>query len=213
MNKQLILITPTWERENRMSYLERLASVVKPVSDMTWLVVEDGAVPSEEVSDLLGSTQIEHRYWAVGPTRDKGHVQRNAALEYIKSSGLQGVVYNADDDNRYDPRLFDQLRQVQRVGVFPVGNLGPSGVERPIIREGRLVGWDAGWLDRKDPIDMAGFAFCASLLQGLQSPLWRHHGIGGESEFLDKLIASDNELEFLCDECTSCFVWHNDSIL
>lgn len=40
---------------------------------------------------------------------------------------------------------------------------------------------------RKFPIDMAGFAFDAQLLHGLQSPIWNHHGVGGESEFLEKL--------------------------
>lgn len=44
-----------------------------------------------------------------------------------------GVVYFADDDNTYDIRIFDEMRTISRVGVWPVGLVGGLMVERPIV--------------------------------------------------------------------------------
>lgn len=192
--------------------LSRCAAVLRMAGPLIWFVVEDADAPNAQVKELLISTGIEHRYWAPGATADKGHFQRNSAFECIRSSGVDGIVYNADDDNLYDPAIFSELRKVRRVGVLPVGNCGrngPRGVERPLVAAGRVCGWEAAWRSRKFPVDMAGFAFHSSLLETLSSPLWSHAGVGGESEFLSRIVQSEQELEPLADDCRSVLVWHN----
>ncbi len=205
----LLVITPTFERPGRMALLERCLASFRGVAGLHWIVVEDGAAPHRDVASLLAAGGVAHTCLAEGPSRAWGNAQRDAALRHVRDRGMTGIVYLADDDNFYEPALFAELRRVRRVGVLPVGLLGPWGIERPILRGGRIAGWSAHWKSRRYPLDMAGFAFNASLLQGIAGPIWTYETRGGESEFLERLIASPDELEILCDSCRRCHVWHN----
>jgi hypothetical protein len=98
-------------------------------------------VPAPAVADLLAQSGILHTLLAHGPTRAWGNAGRDTALRHIRDHALPGIVYLADDDNFYERPLFAELRRVKRVGVLPVGLLGPSGIERPILRRGRIVDW------------------------------------------------------------------------
>jgi len=202
----IIVVTATHKRPGRLNMVVHLRLLLDRRRDVTWIVAEDGPLDPE----LAAFLPPYARYLGIGPTRDLGHAQRNLALEHIRDGRLEGVVYNADDDNYYDPRLFDEVAKTRRVSFFPVGNLGPRGVERPLVLNGRLQAWDSGWPERKFPVDMAGFAFHSSLLHTLESPIWSHSGRGGESEFISKILESADDAEFLCDSCTRVFVWHNE---
>ena len=95
---------------------------------------------------------------------------------------MAGIVYLADDDNYYEEALFAELAKIRRVGLVPVGLLGPMGIERPIVSAGRIVGWSAHWTSRRFPVDMAAFAFNATLLQNLEGPIWTYATRGGETD-------------------------------
>lgn len=213
MNPELIILTCTYDRPGRMELLRRCIGCFKVANPLRWIVVEDAEGTDAEVAELLQASGLRHCYCADGPTRDKGHAQREKALQVVAEEGFEGIVYNADDDNWYDHRLFEELRRVRNVAVFPVGNLGPSGIERPVVQDGRLIGWDSGWVERKYPIDMAGFAFHSRRLQHLEKPYWRFRGgPGGESEFIERLLEEGEELEVLCEEGRRCYAWHNEPL-
>jgi galactosylgalactosylxylosylprotein 3-beta-glucuronosyltransferase 3 len=197
-----------------MAYLERCLSVFSQVPGLHWILVEDAAEPSPDVTRLLRQRQsgISHELLAIGPTRCWGNAQRDLGLRHIRDRSLQGIVYLADDDNGYEQQVFSELGQVKRVAVLPVGLLGPFGIERPIVRAGRIVGWRAHWKSRRFPVDMAGFAFDAALLRSIEGPIWIFSGRGGESEFLERLVRSAEELEVLCDAARRCLVWHDLSL-
>ena len=206
-NDRIIVITSTYERPGRIEMLSHLKSVLDERNDVDWILVEDGAKKISSVEEFIPSYCT---YLNVGPTKDFGHVQRNLAMEHVFENDMNGVIYNADDDNWYDPRIFGEIKKTRRVSVFPVGNLGPKGIERPIVKNGKFFMWEANWTDRKFPVDMAGFAFRSELLKGLSKPFWFHLERGGESEFLSKLVASPHDLEFLCNGCTKLFVKYNE---
>jgi len=210
--KNIIFVTPTYPRENRIKYLERSIATFRKVKNFLWILVEDGDRIDDDVKRLLESSGIQYRYLHFGPTRHWGDEQRNAGLLYVKREKLHGIVYLADDDNFYDIRLFNELRKTTKVSILPVGHLGPHGIERPIIANGKIKKWDAHWLERAFPVDMAGFAFDASLLQAMDGGLFDFTGKGGETEFLSKLVPSPDELEPLCRNCTRCYVWHDQPL-
>ena len=117
------------------------------------------------------------------------------------------------NDNEYDIRLFDEIKKTKNLSIFPVGNLGPNGIERPIVKNGKIIYWDAGWASRRFPIDMGGFAFNTKFLyikKNNNNKLWDHNGIGGESEFISYITNDYSDLEFLCDNCNICYVKHNE---
>ena len=58
-------------------------------------------------------------------------------------------------------------------------------------------------------MDMAGFGFNAALLAEITGDLWAYRGRGGETEFIERLIGSADQLELLCNNCRDCYVWHD----
>ena len=100
VHRRLLLVTTTYASRTQLQMLHNLAhGTLINVTFLLWIVVEDAAVTSEAVGKLLQATGIPTVHMAVGPTRRKGHEQRNVAYEYIRDHKLEGVVYNADDDN------------------------------------------------------------------------------------------------------------------
>ena len=215
--KRVILVTPTYERPQRMPFINRLIDIFKRWDNILWIVIEEGSVIYEDVRNALEKSGISYVYLNIPENRPlkKGDAQRNLALHYIRDNKLKGIVYFADDDNYYDRQLINEIRKTKKISIFPVGNLGPHYVERPYVRNNRIVGWDAGWTERKYPVDMAGFAVNADVFQALEEPLWPGPppGIrGGEMEFIEKIIRSKDEFEILCDGCRKCYAWHNEPL-
>lgn len=208
--KYLNIITCTFPRKLRLKYLSHLRDHLVKEKKIRWLVIDDNNKIDKELQEFLPDFAI---YLFTGPTRDKGHAQRNLALEYIHDNKLNGLVYNADDDNMYDRRIFDELRKTRTFSFLPVGGdiRGVDGTpERPVLnKRGQFVRWNSFW-QRKYAIDMGGFCFDSGLLSKLQRPYWVHRGAGGETEFIDKLIRSPKEAQFLCDNCTKTYCFHNE---
>lgn len=208
----IIFITCTYNRPLRLAYMRRhIDNIFSKIDNYTWIIVEDNDEVDPAVVSLTANLNV--RYMAIGPTKDKGHVQRNLALEYVRDNRLEGVVYIMDDDNLVYRPFVDELRKVTRFSAFPVGNLGPHGIERPVVVNGRTVFWSANWPDRPFPIDMGGFAFPSYHLFDQPSPLWTYAGMGGESEFIMRFVESADEFDVsLCHHNRVCLVFHNEPI-
>jgi len=212
MENNLILVTPTYYNPNRLFFINECIKVFSQIKNLIWILCEDNNNIDIEVNEILLKSGIEYKYLAYGPTKDKGNEQRNFCYEYIVNNNINGIIYNADDDNEYDIKIFDEIKKTKNISIFPVGNLGP-GIERPIIQNGKILRWDAGWTERRFPVDMGGFAFNSKYLYKKKyenKKLWNHKGIGGESEFINYITNDYDFLEFLCDNCNICYVKHNE---
>jgi hypothetical protein len=213
----------TWIKQQ-----EAKAKADHPGWQVVWIIAEDEVDIDPQVIQTLRRTGVPYVYFSYGLTKSWGNAQKNAAMQvaYALSRPTGGIfghgpVYGLDDDNKILHNLLDLLVKVERVGVFPIGNLGAYGFEEPEVDSaGQVVGSGSLWqpLGRKFPFDFGGFAFNTSLL-GPQIPgpmFWKHQDFAGESEFLGQIVSQFSDLEPLCGRQTiqDChYVWHNEPLL
>lgn len=150
-------------------------------------------------------SQVTHRDKRSG----RGVSNRLRALKWLRDSytntSNQGVIYFADDDNAYDIRVFDEMRQTEKVSVFPVGCLAKLGVSSPIIdpKSGLVSGFHDPFLTRrKFAVDMAGFAVDLQLfLRNAKATM--PYKVGYEEDyFIKSLGIKITDLEPKADNCT-----------
>ena len=90
------------------------------VKNLLWIVIEDGYITSDPVTDLLNRCKVETVHlvarniseWSTPAGR--GVAQRNYGLTWIrqhcyKFENCSGSFFFMDDDNKYDLRIFDQV--------------------------------------------------------------------------------------------------------
>jgi galactosylgalactosylxylosylprotein 3-beta-glucuronosyltransferase 3 len=157
------------------------------VPNLFWVIVEDSETTSDLVRNLMNTAGLSHRsvlLHAKTPTdfklkdkdphwsKPRGVEQRNLALDWIrkriKREPGHGIVYFMDDDNSYSVELFEEMLKINRgaVGVWGVGLVGAMNVEKPIVENEKVVGFNSMWRpERPFPLDMAGFAISCDLLE------------------------------------------------
>ncbi|VDK78329.1 unnamed protein product [Litomosoides sigmodontis] len=222
----IYFITPTYRRPTQKADLVRLAQTLAYVPNLYWIVVEDANNTSPFITEILERYRIKFAHlYALTPPKKKpnetdpnwkiarGIVQRNKALMWLRRNldrSKRGVVYFGDDDNTYDWRLFDEMRSIERVGVWPVGLVGGLIVETAVLSEGNNVSFNSLWKpDRPFPVDMAAFAVNLSLALNANASFTYDVPRGyQESHFLTSLGLTRNDLELKADGCTKVYVWH-----
>lgn len=125
----------------------------------------------------------------------------------------KGAIYFGDDDNVYDWKLFEQIRSVERIGVWPVGLVGGLLVETPILSSSlnQVIDFNSAWKkERPFPIDMAAFAVNITLVNQHPDAEFSYQVQRGyqESHFLTSLELKRSDLEPKSDYCTKVYVWH-----
>ncbi|XP_048103218.1 galactosylgalactosylxylosylprotein 3-beta-glucuronosyltransferase 2-like [Alosa alosa] len=216
----IYVITPTHTRPTQKADLTQLGNTLSQVPNLHWIVVEDADFKSPLVAKFLLNSQISYTHLNVSKPGycksgcvAKGSEQRNLGLDWLRRNRGpldSGVVYFGDDDNTYDLELFEEMRYTKHVSVWPVGLIAARWYERPLVRDGRVVGWYTGFPGRRFGTDMAGFAVNLNLI--LANPEARFILKGArngmqESDFLSKLT----KLEYLepkANNCTKVLVWH-----
>ena len=157
---------------------------------------------------LLGPRPIEHMDERSG----RGVSNRLKAFEWIRSTyentDQSGVIYLADDDNAYDIRLFDEMRDTKIVSMFPVGLINVLGISTPIVsnKTGRIIGFHDPFIGRrKFAVDMAGFAVNLQYFLDKRNATMPYKVGYEEDFFLKSLGVQINELEPKASNCTE--VW------
>jgi len=174
---RIFVVTPTYPRAERLADITRMAQTLMLVSEIEWVVVEDGSYRMPAVERALVRSGLTYHYITAetppnyrGVWTVSGNHQRNAGIDFVlRYRGLQlppntrAVIYFGDDDNAYDYRLFDEyIRKVRRVGVWAVGLAGGVLVVAPHVdeRSGLVTGWDGDYRRQFNEflVDVAGFA-------------------------------------------------------
>uniref|UniRef100_B4N5C9 Galactosylgalactosylxylosylprotein 3-beta-glucuronosyltransferase n=1 Tax=Drosophila willistoni TaxID=7260 RepID=B4N5C9_DROWI len=218
----LYIITPTYRRPEQLAELTRLGYTLKHVVNLLWLVIEDANKTNPLVAHTLDRIGVPYEYLvapmpeeykATKRAKPRGVSNRNRGLDYLRANASEGVLYFADDDNTYDISIFEQMRYIQKVGMWPVGLVTKTGVSSPIIRNGKLDGYYDGWIGgRKYPVDMAGFAVSVKFLHERPHAKMPFKPGYEEDGFLRSLGPLANaEIELLADQCRDILTWHTQT--
>ncbi|CAK9298953.1 unnamed protein product [Gordionus sp. m RMFG-2023] len=100
--------------------------------------------------------------------------------------------------------IFNQMRYIKKVGVWPVEFAGGVYAEKPLVKEGKVIGWSVAYAkERPIATDMAGFAINLKLLLLSKDIYFIELHKSGllESNFVHALVDMV-DLEPLADNCT-----------
>lgn len=156
----LIVVTTTRSapgaRRRRRGELLRLAHTLRLVRPpVVWIVVEPAA-DAPATAEVLRGTGVMYRHLAFRPEGNltaagEAHAQRNAALAHVERHRLAGVLHFADAAAVYDVGFFDQIRQIEAFGAWPVATVSAGEkkvtVEGPLCSASEVVGWFSRDLD------------------------------------------------------------------
>lgn len=171
------------------------------------------------VTVLNEPTPKIHKQKVPNYQQPRGVSQRNVALQWVRDNAIgpagqyhQSVVFFMDDDNTYSVELFQEMANIQpgRVGIWPVGLVGGLMVEKPMLEDNVVVGFNSQWRpERPFPVDMAGFAISVDLLLANPEAKFSYDVERGyqETEILRQVTTMD-KLQPLADLCRKVLVWH-----
>lgn len=209
---------------SRYAHMTTLAqALTRPAlsGKLLWVVVEDAAETDFAINDLLDTSEVDYHYLAAQSPPDSEHrglVQRNAALDWIASSGVEGVIYFADDDNAYRPTVWPGLRRlpITSYTILPVGNVGYFGWEGPIWSEtadgkSRIEQWTCDFCPRRWNVDMSGFAFGTEVLRQIPNLRFDSSSRPGflETDLLQQIERGYADLKLIPELTEVVQVWHN----
>ncbi|XP_078383149.1 galactosylgalactosylxylosylprotein 3-beta-glucuronosyltransferase 3-like [Oculina patagonica] len=224
----VFVITPTFKRFVQKAELTRVSQALKPVENLHWIVVEDSINKTDLVANFLRNSGLKFTHLNVRTPdmlrrhrneirrlKPRGVVQRNLGIQWLRENidphRTTGVVYFADDDNTYDSRIFDEMRWIQGVGVWPVAFTGAVRWAGPVCKNGQVVGFHAKWgLFRPFPIDMAAFAVNINklLVEFPKAKFLAPKKAGMLESSLLSQITTRKELEPVTPNCSKVYVWH-----
>ncbi|XP_022981009.1 probable beta-1,4-xylosyltransferase IRX9H [Cucurbita maxima] len=227
--RQLIVVTPTYNRPLQAYFLNRLGQALKLVnSPLLWIVVEMNSA-SMETAEILRKTGVMYRHLVctknMTDVKDRGVHQRNVALQHIEHHKLDGIVYFADDDNIYSLELFDSLRDIGRFGTWPVAMLAQNKnkaiLEGPVCNGSQVIGWHTNEKSkrlRRFHVDMSGFAFNSTILwdpkrwrRPTSKPIRQLDTVKEgfqETTFIEQVVEDESQMEGVPTGCSKVMNWH-----
>ena len=145
--RHIYIITPTYPRIVQRADLVRMTEFVRSATlggNATWVVIDDANITSIWTEQFLQETQLPEVIYTNQQTPPKqkkttrGVSQRNKGLRIVydkvcskhyESIWDYPIIYFADDDNTYDYRLWNLLREnVVRVAVANVGLITSTAI-------------------------------------------------------------------------------------
>jgi galactosylgalactosylxylosylprotein 3-beta-glucuronosyltransferase 3 len=164
--KTIFIITPTHQRRSQKVDLTSMCHTLMHVPKVVWIVIEDAHQPTSLVVNVLRRCKVENVHLTAQTSakyipkkgvprsmKPRGVDQRNAGLKWLRQhyseQNCSGVVHFGDDDNKYDLRLFDDIRQTKHASVWKVAWLSGTRWAGPICQNGSVTSWHAVWAKRR----------------------------------------------------------------
>ncbi|ESQ52342.1 hypothetical protein EUTSA_v10016877mg [Eutrema salsugineum] len=175
----VIVVTPVMTKERYKNVLlRRMANTLRLVPPpLLWIVVEKHSDADENSSStMLRKTGLMYRrivfkenFTSLESELDH---QRNLALRHIEHHKLSGIVHFAGLNNIYDLDFFDEIRNIEVFGTWPLALLSANRkrviVEGPVCESSQVLGWHLRKINNetetKPPIHISSFAFNSSIL-------------------------------------------------
>ncbi|WOL04631.1 putative beta-1,4-xylosyltransferase IRX9 [Canna indica] len=235
-SQRLLIVVTTTRSNDRFqgAFLRRLANTLRLVPPpLLWIVVQAHAGASATAS-MLRTTGVMYRHLTfkenfTDPEAEADH-QRNVALSHVEYHRLTGIVHFAGASNVYDLQFFDEIRQIEVFGTWPVAMVSENRkrvvVDGPICHSSKVEGWILKDLssDRRlfltstdvsttpSKINISGFAFNSSILWDPER--WgRSTSLPDTSQdsikFVHEVILEDEtKLKGIPADCSRIMVWH-----
>lgn len=227
----LIIVTPTTNHPLTGVLLRRLANTIKLVPQpLLWIIVEKRS-DSREVSEMMRKTGIMYRHLVfrenfTDPDAEMDH-QRNLALRHIEHHKLSGIVHFAGLSNVYDLDFFQELREIEVFGTWPMAVLSANrkkvNIEGPVCDSSQVLGWHLRRLSNettatsesseRPPIHISSFAFNSSILWDPER--WGRPSSGQPNsqdsmKFVKEVVHEDEtKVKGLPGEkCSKIMLWH-----
>ena len=197
--KTLHVITPTYTRATQLAELTLLAQALAHIPYLQWIVLE--VTKTKLVTDFLGSTNIQYTHLdSEGKVKsgNKCNALRNIALDYLVTSGnSSGVVLFANLDRTYSSELFDKVRDIEKVGVWPTVFSEEEFVCNPL--QFKLA-------SPKYPINLGSVGFnSTALLKTARRFDVNLSDTEGISSLVEGLVSGNEEITVI--SCDGQFVW------
>lgn len=167
------------------------------------------------LSDMNNKNKQQQQHMETSSNYNYNHDVEGDMSYKEKNNGKKGVVYFADDDNTYDLRLFEEMRNTKKVSIWPVALVGGLKIEKAIIDGGKVTGFNSVWSPKRPyPIDMAGFAISVDLILDHPGASFSYDVPRGyqESHIISQLISGWTDLEPKAANCTQVLVWHTRTV-
>lgn len=120
--KTIHVITPTYTRKTQLAELTLLAQALAHIPYLQWIVLE--VSKTDMVVDFLEKTNLQYKHLDSGGKVKSGNMcnaLRNIALDYLteNSANSSGVILFANLDRTYSSELFEKVRDIETVGIWP----------------------------------------------------------------------------------------------
>ncbi|XP_010529730.1 PREDICTED: probable beta-1,4-xylosyltransferase IRX9 [Tarenaya hassleriana] len=173
----IIIVTPVITKDRYKDVLmRRMADTLRLVAPpLLWIIIEKHS-DSGETSRMLRNTGIMYRrlvfkenFTSIEAELDH---ERNIALRHIEHHRLGGIVHFAGLNNIYDLDFFDEIRDIEVFGTWPIALLSANRkrviIEGPVCEFSKVIGWHLRKLNNetepRPPIHISSFAFNSSIL-------------------------------------------------
>jgi hypothetical protein len=199
--KTLHIITPTYTRETQLAELTILAQALAHIPYLQWIVLE--ITKTNLVTEFLAKTNLQYIHLDSGGKVKSGNLcnaLRNIALDYLteNSGNSSGVILFANLDRTYSSELFDKVRDIEKVGIWPTIFAKEQFTCNPL---------KFNLQSPKYPINLGSVGFNATaLLKTARRFDVDVSDTDGISNLVDGLVSDANEITVI--SCQGQFVWY-----